>query len=377
MRVLQIVQKSQRRGAEVFAYQLGQEQRRQGHQVQTVYLYPFPGVGSLPLHERDCVLDGQEQHPFERLPGIHPGLLRRLGQQIGKFQPDVVQVNGGRAVKYGAFCRLFNAKSSWVLVYRNIGEPGDWVRGRQRRLFYQKLVMPRLDGVVSVSQITLEHVRDFYDLSIPMTCIPNGVDANALVPAVSREAVRQNTQTPSRAPVFLSVGSLTPEKHLDRLLRIVQSVRVNIPGIYLWLDGDGPLRANLEQQAKSLGIAETVRFLGIQTDVASYLAAADLFVLTSDTEGVPAAVLEAGLLDLPVVATQVGGLPECVLDGETGLLVEPQDEEGLARALCILLQDPVLRNDMGARAKEWVSDHFTLDKIAQQYLDFYRQVLAA
>jgi glycosyltransferase involved in cell wall biosynthesis len=376
LRILQVVQKPQRRGAEVFAFQLSQELRRQGHEVRLVYLYPHEEAARLPLSENDRELNGNPDHPFEKFPGINPFLLRRFLRAIDEFKPDVVQVNGARTVKYGAFASYSRRDVSWALIYRNIGNPGDWLHGWHYRTFYQKLVMPRLHGVVGVSRKTLQAVQEFYGLSVPMRNIPRAVDPASLVPSASRDAVRLQTKTPAEAPVLIFVGSLTPEKRLDRLLRLTQQVRWQMPKLQLWLIGSGPLESTLREQAYSLGIAEGVRFLGVQSNVADYLNAADLFVLTSDTEGIPGVILEAGLLGLAVVATRVGGVPECVLDGETGVLVERQDEQRLAEVACDLLHDSAKRRKLGAKAKSWIGANFTIDKIAREYIDFYHHVLA-
>jgi glycosyltransferase involved in cell wall biosynthesis len=375
MRILQIVQKPQRRGAEVFAFQLNQELGRQGHETRLIYLYPHEDAVRLPLNEGDRELIGNPDHPFEKIPGINPFLLRRLLRALDEFKPEVVQANGARTVKYAAFASYFCRDASWRLIYRNIGNPSDWLHGWHYRTFYQKLVMPRLHGVVGVSRKTLQAVQDYYGLSVPMKNIPRAVDPKCLVPSSSRDAVRFQTKTPADAPVLIFVGSLTPEKRLDRLLRLTQQVRLQMPKLHLWLIGSGPLESTLRKQAHFLGIGESVRFLGAQSNVADYLNAADLFVLTSDTEGIPGVILEAGLLGLAVVATNVGGVPECVLDGDTGVLVDRQDEQRLADVVCGLLHDPARRLKLGEKAKSWIEANFTIAKITGDYVDFYHHVL--
>ena len=377
MRILQVVQKPQRRGAEVFAFQLGQELRRQGHEARLVYLYPYDETIALPLEHDDRLLNGRPNHLFEKIPGINPFLLRRLLHAIDEFKPEIVQVNGARTVKYGAFAGYFCREASWALIYRNIGNPQDWLHGWHYRVFYRKLVMPCLHGVVGVSRKTLQAVKEFYGLSVPMRNIPNAVDPACLVPAASRDTVRHQTKTPPDAPVLIFVGSLTTEKRLDRLLRLTQKVRSQIPQLHLWLIGAGSLESTVRQQVDNLRIADSVRFLGTQASVANYLNAADLFVLTSDTEGIPAVILEAGLLGLPVIATRVGGIPECVLDEETGLLVDRQDEQRLADAVCALLRNPARRRELGKKAKNWIRVNFAINKIATEYVDFYKSILEA
>lgn len=126
MRILQLVQKPQLRGAEMFASQLAQWLSNQGHVVRSVYLYPYSGPAGLPLRAEDRVLDGREQHPLETCPGWHLGLLLALLGAIRRFDPDVVQVNGARTVKYGALARSYHRGGHWCLVYRNTGTPRVW-----------------------------------------------------------------------------------------------------------------------------------------------------------------------------------------------------------------------------------------------------------
>jgi glycosyltransferase involved in cell wall biosynthesis len=236
--------------------------------------------------------------------------------------------------------------------------------------------MPYMDGVVGVSGTTLRAVEDLYRLSAPTTCIPCAVDPETVVPNVAPSAIRMQADTPPDAPVIVWVGSLTPEKRVDRLLRALATVRRSIPDVHLWIVGEGRLRRSLEADVRASGLASCVRFLGVQDHVANYMCAGDLVALTSDTEGMPAVLLEAGLLGLPVVATRVGGVSECVLDGETGIVVPRSDEDGLAGALRDLLLRPAKRREMGDAARTWIERNFTINHVARQYAAFYRQVLA-
>lgn len=375
MNVLQIVGKPQRRGAEVFAFQLNEALRRQGHRAATVYLYPHETSDALPLRRHDHLLGAQENHIFEKIPGVHPAALFRLKRYIAAFGADIVQANGGRTVKYGAFAQRLGSRAA--LIYRNIGDPAGWVRTWYHALFYRQLVMPYVDGLVSISEGILENVNAFYPPFALEACIPNGIDPAPLRNARANDGadVRAEAETPLDAPVLLFIGSLTAEKRVDRLLRVAARVHRERPDVHVWIVGDGALRPELEWQAQAPPLAAQVRFLGVQQRVAPYLKAADLFLLTSDTEGIPAVVLEAGLAELPVVATRVGGLPECVRDGETAVLVDPDEEDEMARHVLRLLNQPARRAEMGTQAKDWVQEHFTIDEVAERYAAFYREVL--
>jgi glycosyltransferase involved in cell wall biosynthesis len=374
MRVLQLLQKPQRRGAEVFAHQLSRELREQGHEVRTAYLYESEDETALPRHGRDEVLGRSERHFSERFPGANPRLLRRLLGVIDAFAPDVVQLNGARTVKYGSLARRLRPRGSWRAVYRNIGNPGDWDRSRPKRLVVTGL-MSGMDGVVALSDGALRALRERYGLRAPAVVIPNGIDPAVLRATRSRQEVRAELRTPGDTAVILGVGTLSREKRFDLLLDAFAALGPEQPGAVLWVVGGGPLEPELRARAARLGVAERVRFTGVRPDVGSLMAAADVFALTSDTEGIPAVILEAGYHGLPVVATRVGGLPDCVVDGETGLLVPPGRADACAAALRGLLREPARRAEMGAAARALVARRFTMDIVAGQYTEFFRGLL--
>jgi glycosyltransferase involved in cell wall biosynthesis len=375
VRILQIVQKPQRRGAEIFAYQLSQALREQGQVVQTVYLYPHTRGKSLPLHQNDVVLGGQETHFLEKLMGIHPKLLQKLTGTIRQFRPDVIQVNGGRAVKYGAFAKRFSRNRKWVLIYKNIDNPNYWIRDKRHLLFYRTLVMPQLDGVVGVSEETLNKVRTLYNLKVPSVYIPNGRDLSQLRVSEPQAVIREQLGTAPDVSVVLFMGSLTTQKRPDRFLRVVRTVRGKLSNVEAWLLGDGPLRENLMDLVNALGIQDIVRFWGYQEQVAPYIIASDLLLLTSDSEGTPGVVLETAFLGRPAVATDVGGTSGCILDRKTGILVDSEDEAALAQFVLMLLQNPARRIEMGHRAAQWVRGKFTIEEAARKYTNFYQQIV--
>jgi len=375
MRVLQLVQKPQRRGAEVFAFQLSAWLRTRGHDVRTVYLYPYEGDGPLALMSGDGVLMGRERSVLERALGVHPGLLLRLRSELSAFRPTIVQVNGARTIKYGAGLARLDPRRTWALVYRNIDSPAFWVRGWLRENFYRRMVIPQVDGVVGVSETTLQEVRQFYRLRAPSIFVPNGVDLEALRPRLTREAARYQCHTPLSATVLLFAGSISRQKRPDRFLRVVAQVCRSRKDVFGWLLGDGPDREDCQRLATELGIADKVRFLGYQDEVASFVAAGDVYVSTSDTEGIPAVVIESGYLGLPTVAFRIGGMHECVKDGATGTLVRSGDEAALVAALRSLIDSPALIEKMGAEARRWTSSRFSIGTVGRQYEAFYRQLL--
>ncbi len=352
----------------MFAADLSGALRARGHRVATAYLYPHDGEAALALGPDDLVLGDRPDHPAERLLGAQPAVRSVLRALIAQLDPDVIQANGARTLKYAALAR---GRGGPPLVYRNIGEPATWLRGWRQRLFYRRLVMPRVDGVVAVSDATLAGLHEVHGLEVPMVRIPRSVDVDALAPSASRADVRARLGTRDDAPVLAFVGSLTEEKRPDRLLRVFDLVRHDHPEAELWVLGTGPAVGPLEGRATADG---PVRLLGVRDDVTDHLHAADLLLLTSDTEGVPGVVLEAGAVGRPAVATRVGGVTECVVDGETGLLAEPDDEAGLAAAASGLLADPTRREAMGAAACRLVAEQFSLAVAVDRYVALYEQL---
>jgi glycosyltransferase involved in cell wall biosynthesis len=372
LRVLQLVQQPALRGAEVFAKQLSAALRERGHVTRTVYLYSSP-ESLLPLEPDDIVLDAPPRHPLERV-GVNPVVALRLGRVIGGFEPDIVQLNGGRTVKYGAALGHLVRGRTWAIVYRNIGDPNYWVRGPFKRFAYSIGVFGSVDGIISLSEGSSAAFRDKFGVRAPLEVVPNGVSPTSLQPMRDRAPVRLELGTSPTAPVVLYVGNLSPEKRVDRLLAGFSRARAQAPEARLWILGEGQERSSLDRAIERLGLETCVVFVGQTQDVASYYAAADVFALTSDTEGIPGVLLEAAFLGLPIVATDVGLVRECVLDGESALLARP-NEVSVGVALGRLLRDEGLRGRLGACGRQFVRERFMMSDIAGRYERFYRRIL--
>jgi glycosyltransferase involved in cell wall biosynthesis len=179
---------------------------------------------------------------------------------------------------------------------------------------------------------------------------------------------------PRPAPVtLLTVGRMREPKDFMTLVRAIADLE---PGtVRLQIAGDGPDRPALEAEIARLGVDRAVELLGMREDVDHLLAAADLFVLSSDSEGLPMSVLEAMAAGLPVVATAVGGIPELVDHGETGLLVPPRDSAALADAIRRTAGDPQLRDRLGEASRRRARDEFSIERCRQRHLELYRALL--
>ncbi|MCB0032089.1 MAG: glycosyltransferase family 4 protein [Anaerolineales bacterium] len=192
------------------------------------------------------------------------------------------------------------------------------------------------------------------------TTIHSGLDPTPFLNADGAD-LRAEMGVPPDRPVILHVAHLRPIKDHPTLLRACARLCEEGVGFELWLVGYGPEEARLQALAAELGLADHCRFLGRREDIPALLAAADIAVLCSRQEGLPGALMEAMAAGRPIVATDVGGVPELVLPEETGLLVPPGDPAALAVALRRLLADPALRQTLGDAAQTRLLSHFQLD----------------
>jgi glycosyltransferase involved in cell wall biosynthesis len=190
--------------------------------------------------------------------------------------------------------------------------------------------------------------------------IPNAVDVST--PPRSRPVERPR-------PLIVAVGRLKAPKDFPTLVSALAALpRDSFDALIV---GDGPDRPRLEEQIRTCGLAGRVRLAGERRDVPDLLAEADVFVLPSRSEGHPVSVLEAMAAGVPVVASRVGGIPEQVDDGVTGLLVAPGDPEALAAALGRLAADPALRRRLGAAGRVRAEKAFDLDAFRRAHLEVY------
>jgi len=150
-----------------------------------------------------------------------------------------------------------------------------------------------------------------------------------------------------------------------------------LPQARLLLVGEGPERAKVEQLASENGLERNVQFLGLRTDIPQLLAAADLFLLTSISEGIPVTLIEAMAAGLPIVSTRVGGVPEIVIEGETGVLAEAGDDAGLAEQVVQMASQPQQRTRMSHAGRQRALAQFSDTQMDNGYLSLYEEMLSA
>jgi glycosyltransferase involved in cell wall biosynthesis len=193
--------------------------------------------------------------------------------------------------------------------------------------------------------------------------IYNGVEDRPIAPV----------ERPVDGPIIGTVGRLSWEKGQDILVRALPS----LPGVTAVFVGSGPDREKLERTARELGVADRTRFLGWQPDARAWLPTFDVFVMPSVDEALPLAITEAMLASRPVVATRIGGVPETVLENQTGLLVPPGDPNALADAVRAIIEDAELRERMGREGRRVAKKRFDLDQMVRSYESLYAALLGS
>jgi glycosyltransferase involved in cell wall biosynthesis len=365
LRVLQLITRRQRRGAEVFAAELSDLLVERGHRMTIAALYePAP----LPLEPSATPWVDLGGWPGR---GLNRETLRAVTRLVARFQPDLVQANGSDTLKYSVLARRIT-RARWSLVYRNISVVSRWLRNPLHR-GWNRWLAHSVDHVVSVSEASRDDFLRTYRLEPGrITTIPRAVRIPERVDALgARQRLKELTGMPATAMLLVHVGSFTPEKNHLWLLDAFRRIRERCPHAHLALLGDGPLRPRVEQAVAAGGLAASVHLLGARADASELVAAADVFVLPSLVEGIPGALVEAAAQAVPAVANDVGGVRQALHDGETGVLAQPGDLDGFVGAVTRLLHDPAVRREMGRRARGLARREFDLAAIAGRYEDLY------
>lgn len=309
----------------------------------------------------------------EKRPGLRPEIFRRLRKLFRVLQPDVVHTH-----QIGALCYAGpSARRVGVPVVVHT-EHGKNYASRRRTRWLGRLAGRYAQRFFCVSRDIAEELRACR--IVPKTKIamaPNGIDIARFRDPAARTDVRLELGIPQSAPVIGALGRLTEIKRHDLLIRAFARLKLRSPGARLLLVGDGPRRSELEQLAAELLPPDCVRFLGYQSAPGRFLQAMDVLAMSSRSEGMPLAVLEAWAAGVPVAASRVGGVPELIADELTGLLTEFGDVEGLANALERLLSDRTLAQRIRDAAGKRVELHYSLSQMAANYQREYEELLSA
>ena len=305
---------------------------------------------------------------LQRRKGNDLQVVKALYRLFRRERPHVVHTHAWGTLLEG----LVAARAARVPIVIH-GEHGTLqLRAHQRWL--QRLGWSAADRVLSVSSVLAHRMSQTTGFPLGrITTIRNGVNLGRFQPA-SRADARQTLNLPEGRPVVGTVGRLVPVKNQASLVDAVAELQRAGVGATLVIAGEGPEREALEVRARQRGV--DLRLLGYRPDVEQVLAALDVFVLSSVSEGLSNTILEAMASGAPVVATRVGGAEEMIDDGVSGILVPPSDPSALAAAIRRVLAAADGGADMGATARRRAEDDFTLAGMMSRYDALYTEEAA-
>ena len=351
MKIMQVIPYFCFGGAEIMCENLTYALKNAGQDVFVVSLYA----------ERTPIAQRMEEAGIrivylDKKLGLDLSMVPKLAKLMRQERPDVVHTHLD-VIKYAvAAARLSGVKKCVHTVHSLADREAE---GRVQKIINGTYFRSGWSVPVALTPEVQTSIAEFYGL--PLAQIPviyNGIDLSRCVPKTTYES--------GETVKILHVGRFDIPKNHAGLLEAFRLLRQSHPECRLRLVGDGDLRADMEALAREKGIDDAVEFCGMQSNVYPYLHEADIFTLPSIYEGNPMTIIEAMGTGLPIVASRVGGIPDMISDGESGLLVEPEPQsicDGLAR----MAEDSALRRRLGENAKAQ-SQRFSAEQMAKDYL---------
>lgn len=352
-------------GAERLALALAERMAERGHVVQILVL------GSRVEQEWETELPvvrlGFGKNPISFAAG-----LWRARQALKGFQPDLIHSHCFHSNLVARLMRVFGSSARVISTVHNVYE------GPRNRMLAYRVTDRLADGVVFVCRAALDRYTGERAVNLHKAhVILNGIDTDAWKPDHERRRQTRQLMGLGEEFVWLSAGRLTDAKDFPGLLSAFALLRPMYPEVRLWIAGEGSAQktAELRKLTETLGLKQDVRWLGARKDLSVLMDAADGFVLGSAWEGMPLVLGEAMALELPVVATDVGGVRELV--GEEGSVVPAGSPEALAEAMRQTMESGAAqRHLLGVRARQRIESGFRLDVWTDQWEAFYRELFA-
>jgi glycosyltransferase involved in cell wall biosynthesis len=314
--------------------------------------------------------EGPDLVPLAPVNEIDLATAWRLSRLIRQWKPAIVHAHDPHAVSMAALALSFGAPTPRpkMIASRRVDfhlQSHAFSQWKYRQMDAFIAASNAIKGILVQDGIPSGRIYVVHD----------GIDVDKIAhrPAADLHA---EYWLPHGVPVIVNVGALVGHKGQKYLIDAMPLVLREVPDAHLVILGEGELRVPLEKQIKHLNLTKRVLLPGFREDVLSLMKSADLFVMSSVTEGLGSAVLDAMAMGLAVVGTSAGGIPEAVVPGKTGLLVEPADAKALAGAIAALLKDAALRTQYGEAGRARVADHFGVDRLVEGTLDVYNTVSA-
>jgi glycosyltransferase involved in cell wall biosynthesis len=355
LNIAHVVDSMEMGGAEKLTATLCRLQRDRGHTASVHCLYLVGALGE------ELQAEGFEVILHHPCSFFH--LMRCLYREFRRSRPDVVHCHNATAAIVAALPARLAGVKTVIATRHGLVKPPYQLRCELKFALASRWC----DWIVGVCEGTRTNL-----LAAPFAARDRIIHIyNGALPADIRAVPR-----PKSGFTLLYVGRLAPPKDHATLLRAVALTRKHHPNVQLWMVGDGPLEISLRKLSDELGLSECVTFFGEQADVSPFMLAADLFVMSSVTEGLPVSLLEAMSVGLPAVVTDVGGMGEIARLSRAVTLVPSSDPEGMAGALC----DAVARRQelpkMGQLASYCYERHFRPERMLDEYMKLYNSCIS-
>jgi glycosyltransferase involved in cell wall biosynthesis len=313
---------------------------------------------------------GVPVHCIPKKRAIDIGFLHRLIGLLRAGRYDLIHCFSVTAELWVSIAHAFVRKPALIVSMRDMGHglsPRQWT--------IKRALCRNADAIIANSQRAADRLEAELDGKRHVEMVPNGVVAPASLSPERRAEVRAALPIPRRdAIVVLFVGRLAAQKNIPLLFEAL--TRFDPPQRpVLLLAGSGPLGDELKAKAASLGLGADAVFLGDRSDIGDVMQAADLVVLPSHDEGMSNVVLEAMAAGCAVLASDVGGNPEVIVDGQSGLLFAAGNLNALAERLATLVADEAKRADIGCKARERIADNYSIPALIERTSAIYRRVL--
>ncbi|MDQ2666236.1 MAG: N-acetyl-alpha-D-glucosaminyl L-malate synthase BshA [Gemmatimonadota bacterium] len=361
-------------GSGAVATELGIALAQRGHEIHFItYQQPFRLPSFLPrifFHEVDV-----GRYPLFEYPPYDLALAVRMHEVVLAHKLDLLHVHYAIPHATSAWIAremLTNTRPD-IKVLTTLHGTDITIVGQDPSFHaITKFSIEKSNGLTAVSDyLRAETLAAFGCAGCRIEVIPNFVDPDVY------DRTRYTPQFGDIAAgrkVLMHISNFRPVKHVREVVQIYARIAAEIPSVLVMV-GDGPDRVLAEQEARDLGVADSVFFLGKLDSVAPLLASADLFLLPTRSESFGLSALEALACGVPVIGANAGGLPEVVRDGETGFLCEPRDVDGMARAGIAILGDAPRWQAMSTRAAADARARFALEAVVAQYESFYERAL--
>jgi glycosyltransferase involved in cell wall biosynthesis len=348
-----------------------------GYAVQAVFLYDKQGLlkqwqSSNPFPVLSLEARRLDSNPVSNTIRLVRAILKLF--RLLRNGPDAI-------VTFTPHSNLIGLPAAWFAgVPVRIGTVHGQISGVSKLLawLHGRLVDSRIPKITVCVSTQVKHAVVKNEQANPerLIVIENGIELELFECGdVDRQQIRRELKVPGNRILIISVGRLASEKGHSYLIDAFSQKTLNHPNVLLAIVGDGPLRGQLERQAKELGVLDRLVFLGLRDDVIDLLKSSDIYVQPSLSEGLSLALLEALAADLPIIATNIPGFVSILDDGRTALLVPPANADKLATALERLVVDGDLRIRIAKSGHELVKKRYSVEAMCQAYEHLIRESL--